>query len=1470
MNKWVRRSLEAAILTAGFVVVGAGAAHAAEVGGSDGTAGGPSVQQAAPALGDVTGSLAQTTDLVSNTVHVVAPQAPAMPALPSAHTPTTKKPVPATKAAPGTTAPSYAQYMPSSAQDAIDRAGQPVPISAPAPKPASPLAGLSDRLPTKGLPVRGPLGVLRPEDLPLVSTVAPTDTGLLRPVQGVLVDNRPAGVTKALPTDGLGLPSPAGDLLSGLPLDPSMITGLTGGLPVDPSMITGLTGGLPVDPSMITGLAGGLPLPMRSTRASALPTGGLDGLPNPGALLTGLQGLGLAGLALPTGLPTQGLPTLPSGGLPELPVGTGILPNSKPVHKMDSPVSSSLPIGTLPGLPSLPKVVPGMPGLPGTGAMPGLAGLDALGNAPTPEQLTGGVTTIGKKAPEFADTVRYVQTPKAKPMPAREGMLVEPGTGGLPVGLAAGTGATEAADAMEGGIPGLLGLVSGYVVVPTQTGHEIEILDAGFSPDSHVGADPSSGILGNWNTPLHATAVAIDSGRGVQQGTVEQGPTTAGGTRLLGAWNVPVALNGATIDAGNDVQNGNVTQGEGGGSGLFGVVNSPISANGAAFHAGNHAQNGDVTQVAATDTQGSSMRVVDNWNVPLNGQGLDVDNGNVTQNGAVSQSLADTSTGSILTGGGNVNLPVNASGMSFDSHNVTQNGDVTQNDAANSSNSVVTLVDNANTPVTGSGQAGDIANVAQNGNVTQNNIHSAGAGSYGSVVTGARNWRVPVDGAGQAGVVGNGSQNGDTWQTDTATSGTGSYVSVVDNAIIKGAGAGQAGVVANGAQNGDVKQSNTTEGATTAKAYGGSGSGAMGGDGGGSSINGAKNLVLEVSGAGQAGDIGNGVQNGDRTQRNTNTAGAGEAISVADNAVVHGVGAGQAGIVGNGAQNGNVKQTNHSTAEGSTGPAGAAGWGGMANGFRNLDLRADGAGQAGGIGNGSQNMDVTQSDEQHQPGAFISGADNANILGVGAGQAGVVGNGVQNGGVKQHNEGGHGATKKSGDVWGWGSAIQLFRNVNLLAAGAGQAGDIANGAQNQYVTQSDVMDQPGSFINGADNANLAANGAGQAGVVGNGSQNGTVKQQNAGGPGQLHGWQAYGWGSAISLFRNVNLPVIGQGQGGVTGNGSQNANVSQLDASDNPGSVIRIADNARTPVIGQGQGGLQGNGSQNGSTSQVYTADGGLLTPDGAASGFGSIVRAFGNWDVPLNGSGQAIEGGNGSQNSNVTQVDAPTVNGASFGLTDNLNAPINGQGWAVFNSDGTQNGNVTQAHAGDKGYGLDSTLLGHNARTPIQAAGVAALTGHGSQNGNVDQVNVGNGSNDTKLAGNWDLPINANGLMILTGNGVQNGDTSFVNADPTTNTTGFPGFKIDDNMHGWFVGDGITFLHQEPTPGHDGPAADGIPGIGGAPLIPYLPEVPTLQEATSGDGPAVSKPADGATSALQNGPVSLGALPALPALPLG
>ncbi|WP_163567863.1 hypothetical protein [Fodinicola feengrottensis] len=462
--------------------------------------------------------------------------------------------------------------------------------------------------------------------------------------------------------------------------------------------------------------------------------------------------------------------------------------------------------------------------------------------------------------------------------------------------------------------------------------------------------------------------------------------------------------------------------------------------------------------------------------------------------------------------------------------------------------------------------------------------------------------------------------------------------------------------------------------------------------------------------------------------------------------------------------------------------------------------------------------------------------------------------------------------------------MQVFRNINLLAAGAGQAGDIANGAQNQYVSQSDVAENPGSFIGAADNANLAADGAGQAGVVvGNGSQNGTVKQQNAGGPGQLHGWQSYGWGSAISLFRNVNLPIIGQGDGGVTGNGSQNSNVSQLAAADNPGSVVRVADNARTPVVGQGVGGLQGNGAQNGSSSQVYTADGGLLTADGKSSGFGSALRAFGNWEVPLNGSGVAIEGGNGSQNANDTQVDAPTVNGASLGLTDNANAPIDGQGVALFNGDGSQNGNATQAHVGDGGYGLDSTLIGHNVRTPIDAAGVAGATGHGSQNGNSDAVNVGNGANDTKLAGNWDLPIDGNGLMILTGNGVQNVDTSFVNSDPTTNHSGFPGFKLDENSHDWFIGDGITFLHQDPTPGHAAQAT-GLPGIGGAPLIPSLPDVPSLNGTTS-DAPAGSSdvtptsglgalPALPTTGALPALPTTgtlpgLGTLPAMPALPV-
>ncbi|WP_279579918.1 hypothetical protein [Fodinicola feengrottensis] len=149
------------------------------------------------------------------------------------------------------------------------------------------------------------------------------------------------------------------------------------------------------------------------------------------------------------------------------------------------------------------------------------------------------------------------------------------------------------------------------------------------------------------------------------------------------------------------------------------------------------------------------------------------------------------------------------------------------------------------------------------------------------------------------------------------------------------------------------------------------GSGPSGGSGpwmpggsGGSTVTGAKNLILEVSGAGQAGDIANGAQNGDRSQRDTTCDGSGSVLSIADNALVHGDGAGQAGVVGNGAQNGDVKQTNHSTAEGSTGPAGAAGWGSFVQGFRNFDGRVDGAGQAGDIGNGSQNMTVGQSDEQ--------------------------------------------------------------------------------------------------------------------------------------------------------------------------------------------------------------------------------------------------------------------------------------------------------------------------------------------------------------------------------------------------------------------------------------------------------------------------------------------------------------------------
>ncbi|WP_163567866.1 hypothetical protein [Fodinicola feengrottensis] len=604
-------------------------------------------QQVSPvALGGLTDSIAPATDLVSNTVHVVAPQGQVTPmrhTQPSTHATTPHHAKPAA----ATTAPSNSQYVPPAAQeDAISRAGQPVPISAPA--PANPISGLAG----------SPLG--RPADQ---QPAGPRTAGRSSPAgPAARLDGRPNRLRHAGAGSGRTAEQrhqPAGPAArSALPALPTGLPTLPAGLPTDalPALPTGLpTGALPA-------------LPIGALPTGALTTGGIPALP-----VAGLAALPLAGMAAAAGLPTAAVPSLPSGGLPflsgmpvalpalpmnplamlpvsalpALPTGTGVVPNlplptGMPMHTQSAPAGLGLPTTGLPvsSLPALPAV-PGLPGLPGLSGMPGVAGLDALGSAPTPTQLTGGITSIGSKAPELAQGIQYVQTQNAHPVKARDGQLIAPGTGGLPVGLAVGSGVMDAANHVDGGIPGMLGMLSGYVVVPTQTGHEIEIIDAGTSPDAYVGGHPSSGVLGDWNTPLHATALAIDSGRGVQQGAVTQGTTTDGGTRLFGAWNVPLAANAGTIDAGNDVQNSNVTQGEGGGSGVFGVVNSPISANGLALHSGNHAQNGDVTQVAGTDAKGSSYRLIDGWNVPLNGQGITVDNGNVTQNGTVDQSLAD-------------------------------------------------------------------------------------------------------------------------------------------------------------------------------------------------------------------------------------------------------------------------------------------------------------------------------------------------------------------------------------------------------------------------------------------------------------------------------------------------------------------------------------------------------------------------------------------------------------------------------------------------------------------------------------------------------------------------------------------------------------------------------------------------------------------------------------------------------------
>lgn len=1005
------------------------------------------------------------------------------------------------------------------------------------------------------------------------------------------------------------------------------------------------------------------------------------------------------------------------------------------------------------------------------------SGLSAL---PKPDQLTGAAGSAGALASEMTGQQMPLSTgqanlPAPKAPAEREGSieLIKPGTAGLPVGLTAGFGNVSkgaTADPAE-----VINAANAYAVVPTQGGHEVEIVDAGVNGRDQAGtkAPGEENGLSSISAPLHATVLSIDSGRDVQDGTIDQS-TDGSGSYLIDTLDLPVSVNALAVDSGNNAQNGDVKQTVNGGHGVVGVANTPLSGNVGTWHTGNEAQNGSVTQASDQSGEGA-FRLIDNWNVPANAQHLAVHNGNTTQNGDVDQSTASENAASQFSGLGNTNLPVNGSWLSFDSHNATQNGNVTQSTESSGASSVFSVVDNANIPVTGSGQAGGIANVSQNGDVQQENVYSGEQGSFGSGVTGVRNLRLPIAGAGQAGVVGNNSQNGEVGQVNRGTT-NGSSVSVVDNGIVTGTGAGQAGVVGNSVQNGDINQINAGTPATQGKHPGPAESEDLGASG--SDVRLSRNLLVQAAGAGQAGDIGNGSQNGDRWQ-GTESGGNGSTIALADNAVTHGTGAGQAGVVGNGVQNGEVCQ-------------------------------------------------------QYVPGQDSGAKDSTSPM-----------------------------------TGGWGSAVQAFRNADIRAVGAGQAGVIGNGAQNQEVTQLDSASNPGFSGGVADNANLGATGGGWAGVVGNGAQNGTV-QQNATSSGSALGAMpagshqmtgkdsarpdptAYGYGGTLNIFRNVNFPVAGQGVGGGTGNGSQNRDVVQAAHAAANGATIRVADNASTPVIGQGVGGVQGNGAQNGSTDQHHQGAQGVFGHDGRSENLGSNLRLLGNGDIPVNGSGVSAVNGNGSQNSHVTQADNATNNGTTLGATDNLNLPVNGAGVGGFSGDGAQNGNVDQTHTGDgfgggkanadsevPANGADFTLVGHNTRTPIVGTGAAGATGHGSQNGNIDQANNGNGANDIKLSGNHDLPVNANGAIVGTGNGIQNVDTEYVNDDASVNDSGLAGVGVIDNPRAHAVADSLSVAHTNPTPGETPESVDkpsgGLLGGTNATLVEGATS-PVVQDVVSTD----------------------------------
>src|SRR5699024_4072936 len=129
----------------------------------------------------------------------------------------------------------------------------------------------------------------------------------------------------------------------------------------------------------------------------------------------------------------------------------------------------------------------------------------------------------------------------------------------------------------------------------------------------------------------------------------------------------------------------------------------------------------------------------------------------------------------------------------------------------------------------------------------------------------------------------------------------------------------------------------------------------------------------------------------------------------------------------------------------------------------NINIPVNAASLAGDVGNGSQNGHRTQMNTEANQGSTVGIADNANVQLVGAGVAGVVGNGAQNGSVKQENIS-HPRETSGGHTWGWGSGIKLFRNIHIPVNGAGVAGVVGNGSQNQHVSQVDNADNSGSTI----------------------------------------------------------------------------------------------------------------------------------------------------------------------------------------------------------------------------------------------------------------------------------------------------------------------------------------------------------------------------------------------------------------------